>query len=147
MSFTNFDGSVAHSFGLDIDGGIPISISEVKGLKLELDVVETKVNTPIGKFMTKQQPGRPKPPEITLVRPKDGDTTFEDWIKAALEGNMATARKNGSIIEFDYLQAETKRWNFERAWPKSWEISDRKAGSTDPTTETLVLVTEACEPG
>lgn len=147
MSYMEFDASVNHSFGLDIDGGVPISIMEVKGLKMEQDVVELPVNTPTGQFMTKRLPGRPKAAEITLVRPKDKDDTFEKWAASAREGKMSDARKNGSIIEFDYTLGEAKRWNFERAWPKSYEISDLKAGSTDPRTETLVIVAEELKVG
>src|SRR5687768_8505897 len=124
MSYMDFDASVQHSFG--IDGGVPISIMEVKGLKFEMDVVDMPINTPDGKFMIKKLPGRPKAAEITLVRPKDRDDTFEKWMTNARGGMMSDARKNGSIIEFDYTAGEAKRWDFERAWPKSYEISDMK---------------------
>ena len=147
MSYMDFDASVQHSFGLDIDGGVPISIMEVKGLKFEMDVVDMPINTPDGKFMTKRMPGRPKAGEITLVRPKDRDDTFEKWMTSARGGLMSDARKNGSIIEFDYTAGEAKRWNFERAWPKSYEISDMKAGTTEPRTETLVIVIEDLKVG
>ena len=147
MSYMDFDASVQHSFGLDIDGGVPISIMEVKGLKFEMDVVDMPINTPTGQFMIKKLPGRPKAAEITLVRPKDRDDTFEKWMTNARDGKMSEARKNGSIIEFDYTAGEAKRWNFERAWPKSYEISDLKAGATDPRTETLVIVAEELKVG
>lgn len=147
MSYTDFDSSVSHSFGLDIDGGSPLSITEVKGLKMEQDVVELPVNTPTGQFMIKRLPGRPQAAEITFVRPKDGDDTFEKWVTASREGKMSDARKNGSIIEYDYVLGEVKRWNFERAWPKSYEISDLKAGSKDPRTETIVVVAEELKVG
>ena len=57
MALPDLDGSVGHSFGLEIDGVQIKAITEVSGLKMEQDVIELKQNGPDGKYMIKKLPG------------------------------------------------------------------------------------------
>src|ERR1700712_2243174 len=122
MALPDLDSSVGHSFGLDIDGVMIKNINEVSGLKMEQDVIELKENTADGKFIIKKLPGRPKAGEVTLTRGLTGDNSFEKWIKDSHFGKMATARKGGAIIVYDYEGTALKRYKLTNAWPKSLEI-------------------------
>jgi phage tail-like protein len=145
MPLPDLDTSVGHSFGLEVDGIVIKQISEVSGLKMEQDVIELKQNTADGKYVIKKLPGRPKAGEVTLTRGLTGDSSFEKWVKDAHFGKMATARKGGAIIVYDYEGAALKRYKLTNAWPKSLEIGSLKAGDTSVLTEKLVVTYEQME--
>jgi phage tail-like protein len=145
MALPDLDSSVGHSFGLEVDGVAITQISEVSGLKMEQDVIEYKTNTADGKYVIKKVPGRPKAGEVTLTRGLTGDTSFEKWVKDAQFGKMASARRGGAIIVYDYEGQAIKRYKLTNAWPKSLEIGTLKAGDTSILTEKLVVTYEMME--
>jgi phage tail-like protein len=145
MALPELDSGVGHSFGLEFDGVQIKSITEVSGLKMEMDVVELKENGPDGKYVIKKLPGRWKAPDITLTRGLSEDTSFDKWIKDSQFGKMNDVRKGGAIIVYDYEGAAIKRYKLTNAWPKSLEIGSLKAGDTSVLTEKLVLTCERLE--
>ena len=145
MGILDMDSAIAASFGLEIDGVVIKQITEVSGLKFEQDVIELKQNTPDGKYVIKKLPGRYKAGEITLSRPHSGDNSFEKWIKDARLGKIGSVRKGGAIILFDSEGTAFKRYKLENAWPKSLEISNLKAGATEPADEKIVIVYETMD--
>jgi phage tail-like protein len=147
MTLPDFDTSVGHSFGLEIDGVVIKQIQEVAGLKFEQDVIELKQNTANdGRFMIKKLPGRFKAGEVTLTRGLTGENSFEKWVKDSRFGKMGAARKGGAIIVYDFEGKALKRYNLTNAWPKSLEISSLKAGDTSVITEKLVVTYESLDP-
>lgn len=146
MALPELDKAVGHSFGLEIDGVQIKQIQEISGLKMEQDVIELKQNSADGKYMIKKLPGRFKAGEITLTRGLTEDTSFEKWIKASRLGQMGDARKNGSIIVYDFEGSALKRYKLTNCWGKSLEISSMKAGDTSVLTEKLVVTYETIEP-
>lgn len=147
MPLPDFNSAVGHSFGLEVDSVVIRQITEVSGLKMEQDVIEYKSNTAAGIYQNIKMPGRPKAGEVTLTRGLTLDNSFEKWITDARFGKMATARKGGSIIIFDYEGQEIKRYRMTNAWAKSLEISSLKAGDTSVLTEKLVITYETLDVG
>ena len=145
MALPDLDSSVGHSFGLEVDGVVIKQISEVSGLKMEQDVIELKQNSPDGKYMVKKLPGRPKAGEVTLTRGLTADQSCEKCGKGSQFGKMASARKGGAIIVYDFEGAAIKRYKLTNAWPKSLEIGALKAGDTSVLTEKLVVTYEIME--
>ncbi|MBM9506701.1 phage tail protein [Actinacidiphila acididurans] len=145
MPLPELDSSVGHSFGLEFDSVLIKRITEVSGLKMEQDVIELKQNTADGKYAIKKLPGRPKAGEVTVTRGLTEDNSFEQWIKDSRFGNMTNARRNGSIIVYDYEGLPIKRYKLINAWPKSLEISTLKAGDTSVLTEKLSITYESVE--
>jgi phage tail-like protein len=145
MAGQDFDGGVAHSFGLEFDGIQIKSITEVSGLKMEQDVIELKENGPDGKYVIKKLPGRWKVPEINVTRPLTPDSSFDKWIKDSQFGKMKDVRKGGFVIVYDYEGQPIKRYKLTNAWPKSLEIGSLKAGDTSYLSEKLVLTCESIE--
>jgi phage tail-like protein len=145
MALHDSDSTVGHSFGLEIDGLLIKNITEVSGLKMEQDVIESKQNTMDGKFSIKKLPGRPKAGEVTLTRGLTADSSFEKWAKASHQGMMAMARKGGAIIVYDYEGMPIKRYRLTNAWVKSLEIGSLKAGDTSVLTEKVVVTYEQME--
>ena len=145
MPLPDMDSGVGHSFGLEFDGVQIKSITEISGLKMEMDVIELKENGPDGKYQIRRLPGRPKAPDVTLTRGLTEDQSFQKWIKDSRFGKMNDVRKGGAIIVYDYEGAAVKRYKLTNAWPKSLEIGALKAGDTSVLTEKLVVTCERLE--
>jgi phage tail-like protein len=145
MALPELDSSVGHSFGLEFDGVVIRQITEVSGLKMEQDVIELKQNTADGKYAIKKLPGRPKAGEVTVSRGLTDNASFEQWVKDSRFGKMASARRGGAIIVYDYEGMPIKRYKLVNAWPKSLEIGTLKAGDTSVLTEKLVITYESME--
>ncbi len=134
---------VASVFTATFDGiSKPLLLSEISGLKFEVDVIETKSNTKDGVYEIHKMPGKPKPGEITLTRAmrKDEDD-FATWFKLGYLGDLGSAGKGGSIVVMDPTNAtEVRRYDIVGAFPKKLEFGQMKAGDTSVVTEKLTLV-------
>jgi phage tail-like protein len=146
MALLEFDTSVGWSFGLEIDGVEIKQIQEVSGLKMEVDGIELKENTNDGKYVNRKLVGRPKAGDVTLTRGLTESNSFEKWMKAAIIGDLGGARKGGSVIVYDQMGTEIKRYKLANCWPKTLEIGTLKAGDTQVLTEKLTITHEGCEP-
>jgi phage tail-like protein len=146
MPLPDSAGGVGHSFGLEVDGVVITSITEVNGLKIEQDVIELKENTADGGYSIRKLPGRWKAGECTLTRGLTEDDSFEKWIKNSQIGDQGF-RRNGAIIVFDFEGKQIKRYTITNAWPRSLEIGTLKAGDVSVLTEKLVLTYERVEFG
>lgn len=145
MPLPEHDSGVGYSFGLEIDGIQIKHITEISGLKMEQDVVELKQNDKDGKYYIKKIPGRWKAGELTVTRPLSEDNSFKEWVKNSQLGQMASVRKGGAVIIYDYENNPVARFNLTNTWPKSLEMSTLKAGDTSVLTEKLVLTYEKLE--
>src|SRR5881227_3565155 len=125
---SNNDAIAARNFAIEIDGTTIAQFTEVGGLTSEMDVTELKENGPDGKLIIKNVP-------MDLYK----------WHKAALDGKVKEARKNGSVILYDYEAGEIARWNFINAWPSKLTTGALKAGSNDVVTEEATIVMEGFE--
>ncbi len=139
------DTLVAQRFRLEVDGTNIASFQEVSGITSEIDVVELKANDALGKPILKKMIGATKPPTITLKRAADSSMDLWNWHKAALEGNLIGARKNGSIIQLDFIYGEVARYNFYDAWVSKLTASGMKAGDNSPAIEEVTIVCERLE--
>jgi phage tail-like protein len=134
---------VASVFTATFDGiSKPLLLSEISGLKFEVDVIEVKSNTKEGVYEIHKLPGKPKPGEITLTRAmrKDEDD-FATWFKLGFLGDLGSAGKGGSIVVMDPTNEVTVRqYDIAGAFPKKLEFGQMKAGDTSVVTEKLTLV-------
>ncbi|WP_320779805.1 phage tail protein [Streptomyces sp. CRN 30] len=137
------DSLVAINFGLQIDGVMVEYLSEVSGLTLEQDVIRLRQNQgTTGKNSVAVMPGAPKDGQCTVVRGMTQSASFTQWINDSLNGRMATARKNASIILMDYEDNPIKRYNLRNAWCSKIDASSVKAGDASALTETVTIVYE-----
>ncbi len=139
------DSLVAQRYKVEIDGVVIASCQEVSGTTSEVDKIELKYNDAMGKPVIKQMIGAYKPPTLTLKRAADASMELWNWHKAALEGNLAGARRNGSIVQFDFMHGEVARYNFYDAWVSKIEASGMKAFDNTPAVETVTIVCERLE--
>ena len=131
-------GVLARNFTLDIDG-VSIGFTELSGMTSEVDVAEVKQNRD-GKYILEKVAGAPKPPTLTIKRPKDASMALWKWHKAALDGNMKEARKGGSITLSDTDSKKVAMWKFENAWCSKLTTSAVGAGKNEVVTEEATIV-------
>src|SRR6188768_1020929 len=110
------DALASYTFAIEIDSIEIAQFAEVSGLASEVDVVELKENTADGKLVIHKAPGAVKPPTITLKRAKNSSKALWEWHEAMLLGNVASGRKEGSIVLKSYDGSEVARYNFKGAW-------------------------------
>ncbi len=139
------DALAGYHFAIEIDGVTIAQFQEVSGIASELDVIELKQNTSDGKYVIHKLPGNRKPPTITLKRGTDSSMDVWQWHQQIYEGNVSNARKNGSIVLYDFQQNEVGRYNFVNAWPSKVSAGSLKAGGNEVLMEEVTMVCEEVE--
>src|SRR5215211_3852932 len=125
------DAVASYTFKFEVDSHEIAQFKEVSGLSEEIQVIEHRENSITGKEVVKKLPGQKKWGDLTLKRGKTDNKVLWDWHKQVREGKIEEARKNGSIVLFDYAQGEIARWNFVNAWPSKVEIAGLQSGGND----------------
>ena len=136
------DALADYHYSIEIDGVTIAQFQEVSGIASELDVIELKENTKDGKYVLHKLPGNRKPPSITLKRAKNASKDLWDWHQKIYQGKVSDARKNGSVVLYNYDHSEVGRYNFVNAWPSKVSMSSLKAGSNEVLMEEVTLVCE-----
>ena len=139
------DALVAQRFKIEVKGTAIATFQEVSGITSELEVVTLKANDMLGKPIIKQMIGAQKPPTITLKRAADSSMDLWNWHKAALDGDLVGARREGSIVQLDFTHAEVARYNFFDAWISKLTATGMKAGDNTPSVEEVTIVCERLE--
>ena len=139
------DALVAQRFKIEVKGTAIATFQEVSGITSELEVVTLKANDVLGKPITKQMIGAHKPPTITLKRAADSSMDLWNWHKAALDGDLVGARREGSIVQLDFTSTEVARYNFFDAWVSKLTATGMKAGDNSPSIEEVTIVCERLE--
>ncbi|PZS24657.1 MAG: hypothetical protein DLM58_24220 [Pseudonocardiales bacterium] len=133
------DSAAANAFIVKIDGIAIPKVTEVSGLKNEVDKIELKQQTEGGKYVVRQLIGRPKAGEFTVTRGLTDSKTVSDWLKSVAQGDVKGARKTASVELLDYMGAPIKTYNFVNCWVRSVEIGTLKAGATETATEKFTV--------
>lgn len=139
------DALIAGRFSIEIDSVSIAQFQEVSGLVSEVDKVELKENDGKGRPVLKVMIGAKKAPTLTLKRAANASKDLWDWHQAALDGKLAGARRNGSIVQYDFTFTEVTRYNFTNAWVSKLELAGLKAGDNNPATESVTIVCETLE--
>ena len=141
----NKDPLVSAWFGVEFQGEVVGAFKECTGLGSENEVVEYKASGQKGEFVIHKVPGRMKWNNIVLKRGITDAMDMWKWRKLIEEGNVETARKNGSIIMYDTTAKEIARWNFVRAWPSKLTGPTANAGSNEVGIEEMEITHEGYE--
>ena len=139
------DPLLGFNFGIDVGGAVKGYFTEVGGLGSENDIVEQKVINEKGVEVVLKLPGRLKWGDVTLKRGITSNLDLWDWRKMVEEGNVKSARKNGSIVMYDRELKEAARWNFVNAWPSKISGPTPKSDSNEIGIEELTIVHEFIE--
>ncbi|MBC7236260.1 MAG: phage tail protein [Chloroflexi bacterium] len=136
------DPLVGYHFAVDIQGVVTGYFTECSGLGSEHEVIEHKVVTEAGQEVVLKLPGRLKWDNIVLKRGITSNMDIWDWRKQVENGDVAGARRDGSIVMYDQQLNEVARWNFERAWPLKVSGPSPKADSNEIGIEELTICHE-----
>lgn len=141
------DPIASYAFHVEIDSITIAQFKEVGGLSISVGVIEHRANALKGQPVLRKLPGTMKFEDIVLSRGKVNDPAFWTWMKTVEGGNIDDARKNGSIVLFDYSHGEVTRFNFRAGWPSKVEIGKLQAASDSVLLETVTITHEHLEVG
>lgn len=139
------DPLVGFHFGVDIQGKVTGYFTECSGLGSEHEKIEHKVVTEKGQEMVLVIPGRLKWNDLVLKRGITSSLDIWDWRKEVENGGVEGARKDGSIVMFNWEGSEVARWNFKRAWPLKVSGPSVKSDGNEIAIEELTIVYEYFE--
>jgi phage tail-like protein len=128
-------------FKVEIEGIDSASFRKCSGLKTETDVYEYAEggdNETVRKLI-----GQTKAGNIVLTKGYVSDPALFAWRdQVASRGDNKVTRKSGSVVALGPDLSEIGRWNFQKAWPVRWEMSEFDASSGEASCEILELAVE-----
>jgi phage tail-like protein len=139
------DSLTAHNFAIQIDGIRCAWFSKISGLGKSVKVISHTQNNPQGRPKVSKSPGTSEGGEVTLSRGSDQTADFKQWVQEGVDGNMAVARKNISVIYMDYMGNPIKRFNLINAWACDHTYGELEAGSGSPLNEDVKITYEDIE--
>ena len=135
------DPHVASFFRVEIDSIDSGGFHKCSGLKTETEVFEYEEggnNESVIKLV-----GQSKAGNIILTKGYISDPALFKWREEiATSGTKKIARRNGAIIALSNKREPVGRWNFQKAWPVRWEMSEYDGNSSQAACEILELAVE-----
>lgn len=137
----------ASSFWLEWGSEKVASFQEVSGLENETEVRELIQSTKGGQaVIIKSQGASPiKAGKLTAKYAAFKSDPVMEWRKDVIDGNMAKARRNISIVVYGVDNKEIMRWNAKNAWPSKYTWSTLSAKSNEPLQVTVTIEHEGLE--
>jgi phage tail-like protein len=139
---TRNDPMVGFHFYLEIDGITQAQFRECSGLDTESNIIEYKEAGKNGVTIIKKVPGELKWSNIVLKRGITDLMELWEWRKKVEDGQIADARKNGSIVLYDQANSEIARWNFVEGWPSKMTGPQLNANNNDIAIEEVTIAHE-----
>jgi phage tail-like protein len=142
MALPEGDALAGHLWQIEIDGITIAQFKEVTGITTEVSVIDHRENKAGGVSVLKKLPGLAASGQVTLKKGKTGDSSLWQWHKQVQDGDIAGARKNGSVVLYDYGHGEIARYNFVAGWPAKVSLGALSAGGSDVLLEECTIVHE-----
>ncbi len=137
------DPPVGFHYALDFGGKIAGFFTSCSGMGSEHEVIEHKVVNEKGKEIVMKLPGRLKWDNITLKKGITTNFDLWDWRKQVEDGDVASARRDGSILLFDQkAEKVVARWDFLRAWPLKVTTPELKSDGNEVGVEEITIAHE-----
>ncbi len=128
-------------------GSLEGVFSDVSGLSIDIEEVESTIVTAKGEQITRWTPGTVNYGELTLKREFTGDKGFWDWHMEMVRGDRKAGYRDGSITMYDLDGSILDSWSIEKAWASKWSASDLDSGSADPLIEEVTIQLEFLKRG
>jgi phage tail-like protein len=134
-------------FRVEIDSIESAAFRKCGGLKSESEILEYQEggdNETVRKLI-----GPSKAANLVLTKGFVSDPALFQWRdEIASSGTKKIARRNGSIVALAADgKTEVGRWNFQKAWPVRWEMSDFDSSTGQALCEILELAVEKLTKG
>ena len=139
------DPLVGFHFSVEVQGVVTGYFTECTGLGSEHEVIEHNVVTEQGQEVVMKIPGRLKWEDIVLKRGITSSMDIWDWRKEVENGQVSSARHDGSITMFDQELNPVARWEFKRGWPLKVTGPQPKSDSNEIGIEELTIAHEYIE--
>lgn len=122
---------------------------ECTGLESSNEVVESTSIDEQGKALVQKFPGQLKWSNITLKRGVDTARQLWDWRQQVLDGDIAGARKTGTITVIDWKKTDIVVYTFVQAWPCRYSAPGLNAAGNEILVEEIEIAHEGFvrEPG
>lgn len=124
---------------------------ECSGFKTTQQIIQIAEVTPqkwgkagnsVGRVVSTKVPGNSAYNNITLRRGLTVSTIFWDWLESVQSGNWSKQRRDGSLVIYNQAAEAQFRFEFKRAWPISYTISDVHASEGSLEIEEVELTAE-----
>ncbi len=124
---------------------------ECQGFKTSQEIIEICEVTPQlwgkdgksrGRIIQTKIPGNISYTNLTLRRGLTVSMSIWNWLEAIQDGAWAVERRDGSLTLYDQGAQAQVRFEFKRAWPVSYSISDVSVSSGDLEIEELEVAVE-----
>lgn len=139
---TASDPFISAWFGVEFQGKLVGAFRECTGMGSENEIVESKASGPDGKLIIKKIPGNIKWNNIVLKRGITDAMDLWEWRKQVEQGQIAEARKNGTITMYSHAGIPLAKWNFVNAWPSKLTGPTANATSNEVAIEELEITHE-----
>lgn len=136
------DPLVVFQFELDVQGKATGFFTEVSGGKRTIEATEHKIVSPTGIQMIKKVPGRAKWEPIKLKRAITSAMDLWVWRKEVEEGNIGSARANGTLSALNQAGDVVAEWTFDKGWPSKLEGPTPKSDGDEFAMEEVTLEIE-----
>jgi len=128
-------------FEVNIEGLGAKNFVSVEGLGIHIEAITHKQGSD---QVEQSRKGKVSYSDLVLTRQFDGDKEIYNWVKDCVQ--KQPVKKSGSVILRNDDGQEVMRWNFNKAWPVSYEppsLSTNESGSV--TVERIVVNVESLE--
>ena len=141
------DGSAMNiTYLLEVEGKMVAPFQSFGNLGSRSEViVETSVNPDTGEKYTSKTPGALEWLDFTLEQGQASSSTLQEWRQQVIDGKIADARTNCSLVAVGRGGTEVARWNFENAWPRELSLWSTSGDTKQWVFSKVVIVCEHCE--
>src|SRR3954447_24908081 len=135
------DHAAIGNFRVEIDSIDSGTFRKCSGLKSETEIFEYQEGG--DNETTRKLIGATKTANLVLTKGFISDPALFKWRdEIASSGTNKITRRNGSIVALGLDLQEIGRWNFTKAWPVRWEMTEFDASSGEAACEILELAVE-----
>ncbi len=110
-------------FVLDFGAQFKGTFATANGLGSGQQVIEHREGSSSGQEPARKLPGLPQFPILTLTRGVTSDLGAWQWRRRVLEGQISTARTDGTVTFRDRRGRPVAQWTLLRAWPSNVAIA------------------------
>lgn len=147
MTLATGDVLASYAYEFEVEGVSIAQFAQVSGVSQSVAVIEHRENTKGGKAVVKKLPGPVSYGDITLRKGRTLSNALWEWFQQVQEGKIDEARRNASIVLFDYQHGEAARYDLVGCWVSQVRLGELSAGSSTALVEEAVIVHEGMTVG